>query len=251
MQEMEIFKNSFYTVINSNGFVPYTVSNMDMLLETNRFSRVSGQSTSSRYGTPANWTVENYKIPAGGDGTRNGLDRYPGYDCLTLGVWGDRQNNIEGDLKNARVYRKLSLGAGNYYFGATYEANYQLNEAYIFAANQTLETSDIPELSIAYDKIADAGINNNGSYRGIYFELPEEQEVILGFQADLAGGAAEQEFRASKVQLIRFGTPDAIRSIESGQVKTSHTQYDLNGRRIPFSHQKGISIIDGQKVLMK
>ena len=223
----------------------------DMLLETNRFSRVSGQSTSSRYGTPANWTVENYKIPAGGDGTRNGLDRYPGYDCLTLGVWGDRQNNIEGDLKNARVYRKLNLGAGNYYFGATYEANYQLNEAYIFAANQTLETSDIPELSIAYDKIADAGINNNGSYRGIYFELPEEQEVILGFQADLAGGAAEQEFRASKVQLIRFGTPDAIRSIESGQVKTSHTQYDLNGRRIPLSHLKGISIIDGQKVLMK
>ena len=39
--KMEIFKNSFYTVINSNGFVPYTVSNMDMLLETNHI--INGQ----------------------------------------------------------------------------------------------------------------------------------------------------------------------------------------------------------------
>ena len=38
---MEIFKKSFDAVVNSNGFVPYTVSNMDMLLETNHI--INGQ----------------------------------------------------------------------------------------------------------------------------------------------------------------------------------------------------------------
>ena len=39
--KMEIFEKSFNTVINSYGFIPYTVSNMDMLLETNHI--INGQ----------------------------------------------------------------------------------------------------------------------------------------------------------------------------------------------------------------
>ena len=33
--KMEIFKKSFDAVVNSEDFIPYTISNMDMLLETN------------------------------------------------------------------------------------------------------------------------------------------------------------------------------------------------------------------------
>lgn len=35
---MEVFKKSFHTVIHSKDFVPYTVSNKDMLLGTNRIA---------------------------------------------------------------------------------------------------------------------------------------------------------------------------------------------------------------------
>ncbi|MBO4613435.1 MAG: alpha-L-fucosidase [Bacteroidaceae bacterium] len=209
------------------------------LVQASAFSRVTGQSTSTRYGTPKNWTVENYRIPAGNDGTRNGLDRYPGYDCLTLGVWDDRQNSTEGDLAHARVYRKVNLDAGNYYFGAAYEANYQLNEAYIFAASELLPTSDIPQQSLAYDNISDAG-KDNTSFRGVYFELPEAQEVILGFQADLASGAAEQEFRASKVKFVRFGVPDGI--VKIGTEGTHKAIYDITGRQLP-SARRGLNLI--------
>ena len=227
----------------------------DLLLETEKFSRVSGQSTSTRYGTPANWIVENYNIPAGNDGTRHGLDRYPGYDCLTLGVWDDKQNNTEGDLSNARIYCKVNLEAGNYYFGAAYEANYQLGAAYIFAADRTLATADIPQQSIAYDRIADAG-KDNTTFRGIYFELPEPQMVLLGFQANLKDGANQQEFRASKVKFVRYGQPDGIESIQpgenaNGESTNRNSVYDLSGRPVSVSSvfPKGVYIIGGNKIV--
>ena len=216
----------------------------DKLIQASSFSRVSGQSTTTRYGTPKNWIVEKYKIPAGNDGTRNGLDRYPGYDCLSLGVWDDRLNNTEGDLSQARIYRKVDLAAGSYYFGATYEANYQLAEAYIFAASDIIEqTSDIPSQSIAYDAIADAG-NDNSTFRGIYFELDQPQQVLLGFQADLAAGATQQEFRASKVTLIGYGIATNIYDLEDGKWNEEGGKiFDLQGRRINASQVPHHSII--------
>ena len=222
----------------------------EVLVEGTRYSRVSGQSRTTRYGTPAYWTVENYTIPAGGDGTRNGLDRYPGYDCLTLGVWDDRQKSTGGDLTNARIYRKVSLEAGNYYFGAAYEANYQLYEAYIFAASETLPTADIPLAAIAYDKIADAG-NDNTTFRGIYFELPEPQDVILGFQANLADGAAEQEFRVSKVKFVRYGTSDGIASPQASPKGKGEAWYDLFGRKVNGQSAKGFYILNGRTALIQ
>ena len=233
----------------------------EQLLQANKFSRVSGQSTSTRYGTPANWTVENYRIPTGGDGTRNGLDRYPGYDCLTLGIWDDRQNSTGGDLSDARVFRRVSLDAGNYWFGATYEANYQLYEAYIYAATQNVATHDIPQLALAYDAISDAG-KDNTTFRGIYFELTEPQDINLGFQADLNSGAAEQEFRASKVKLVRFGKPDGISptpdpSLYGGE--EAGAVFDLNGRkmtpsltgRVRGGSSSGIYIYKGKEYIVK
>ena len=191
--------------------------------------------------------MENYKIPAGGDGTRNGLDRYPGYDCLSLGVWDDRQNNTQGDLTQARIYRKVDLEAGRYYFGAAYEANYQLAQAYIFASSDTItQTSDIPLQSIAYDAIADAG-KDNATFRGIYFELNQPQQVLLGFQADLAAGATQQEFRASKVTLIDFGTKTGIQNNNRETITNKHC-YDLQGRH---QSSKGITIIDGKKIITR
>ena len=219
----------------------------DKLIQASRFSRISGQSTTTRYGTPKNWTVENYKIPAGGDGTRNGLDRYPGYDCLSLGVWDDRQNNTQGDLSQARIFRKVDLAAGRYYFGAAYEANYQLAQAYIFASSDVItQTSDIPAQSIAYDAIADAG-KDNATFRGIYFELEQPQQVLLGFQADLAAGATQQEFRASKVTLIGFGTKTGIQNYNRETI-TNKRCYDLQGRH---QSSKGITIIDGKKIITR
>ena len=223
----------------------------EKLLQASNFSRKSGQSTTTRYGTPKNWIVENYKITAGGDGTRNGLDRYPGYDCLTLGVWDDRQNNTEGDLTNARVYCRVSLEEGNYYFGAAYEANYQLHQAYIFAASDLLPTADIPTLSIAYAPITDAG-KDNTTFHGIYFELDHPLDVILGFQANLAGGAAQQEFRASKVKLIRYDMPDGIKTLTPPHSQGEEVWYDLNGRRAVNSKlPRGIYIMNNHKIYIQ
>ena len=248
-QEFRVSQVELLYCANPENLIQTDIT-QDMLTETNKFSRITGQSTSTRYGTPANWTVENYNIPTASDGTRSGLDRYPGYDCLTLGVWDDRQNNTAGDLSDARVYSRVNLAAGNYYFGATYEANYQLNEAYIFAASQTLSTHDIPQQTLAYDKISDAG-KDNTTYRGVYFELPDAQEVVLGFQADLAGGSSQQEFRASKVKLVRYGVADGIEAVQSSKF-TVHNEavYDLSGRKVSDS-QKGIYIVDGKKVVKK
>ena len=243
------------------GNLTQTDITKEYLLQAQRFSREQGQSTTSRYGKPANWTVENYRIPTG-EGTRQGLDRYPGYDCLTLGVWDDRQNNTEGNLSNARVYRQVTLPAGHYYFGAAYEANYQLAEAYIFAAEQTLDTPDIPAQSIAYDKISDAG-KDNTTFRGIYFELDKETTLLLGFQADLNAGAAEQEFRASKVKLVRYGVPTGIKTMEDGEWNIEGSPlYDLQGRRtsvssvssvssVPSVLPKGVYISQGKKIVIR
>ena len=240
----------------STGNHTQTDITKDKLLQASGFSRKTGQSTSTRYGSPKNWIVENYTIPAGNDGTRNGLDRYPGYDCLTLGVWDDRQNNFEGDLTNARVYRKVNLDAGQYYFGAAYQANYQLTQAYIFAASHTLDTKDIQTQSIAFDPIADAG-RDNTTFRGIYFDLDEPQDVLLGFQADLSSGAAEQEFRASKVKLLYLGESisgidNMSNSLTLSPQQASNRIFNLAGQFVGTDLNKlanGIYIHGNKKVI--
>ena len=203
---------------------------IDVLKEADNFSRTDASTT--RFGKPAYWTVEGFQIPNGSDGTKQGLDRYSGADALMLGVWNDRSNNRSGNLANARIYQKVHLDAGRYYFGARFNANYSLNKAYIFAASDLLTTAKIPTSSIAYDNISTCAMD--GRYYGIYFTLPQTSDFYLGFQANMASGSETQEFRAEAVCLLALNTsvPVGIGEIKS-PVTSAEGWYDLSGRRLP------------------
>jgi alpha-L-fucosidase len=210
--------NDFLVNGKNVGGVPSESKNKDIttdfLFEADNFSRVDA-SVTTRFSSPKNWTVENFKIPNGNSGTKNGIDKYPGYDCLSMGIWDDKQNNEDGDISNARIYRKVHLAPGRYYFGAQYNTTYNLNDkCYLFAASNTMTTNDIPNRSIAYYAINNAG-ENDGLWHGIFFTLEKEQDVVLGFQADLTNGVNEQEFRAKAVKLLYYGeiTYDKVKEL--------------------------------------
>ena len=180
----------------------YTDITEEYLVEASHFTRAEG---TARFGKPEYWTVENFNIPNGGDGVKQGLDRYSGNDALMLGVWNDAGNNQEGDLANARIYRKIRLAEGKYYFGAGFNTRYGIsNDAYMFVSTGLLNTSDIPEASMAYYPIVQA--SEDKQLCGLWFELKEETELYIGFQANLASGSATQEFRAEIVAL--YSLPD-------------------------------------------
>lgn len=180
----------------------YTDITEEYLVEASHFTRAEG---TGRFGKPEYWTVENFNIPNGGDGVKQGLDRYSGNDALMLGVWNDAGNNQEGDLANARIYRKIRLAEGKYYFGAGFNTRYGIsNDAYMFVSTGLLNTSDIPEASMAYYPIVQA--SEDKQLCGLWFELKEETELYIGFQANLASGSATQEFRAEIVAL--YSLPD-------------------------------------------
>ena len=182
----------------------------DYLVEAENFTRSEGQG--KRFGKPAYWTVDNFNIPNGGNGTKQGLDKHSELsadkEALMLGVWNDGGNNTEGDISNARIYRKITLPAGDYYFGASYNTTYNMSEnAYMFVSEELCNTSKIPSSSIAYfniNKIPDRDLK----MQGFYFSIAEEKEVYLGFQADLSTPAI-QEFRAERVALYTNGTGES------------------------------------------
>jgi alpha-L-fucosidase len=168
------------------------------LVEGSGFTRAAGGT--SRFGKPKYWTVENFNIPNGGDGTKQGLDKYSGNEALMLGVWNDAGSNTSGDLSNARIYRKVTLPAGQYYFGAAYNTTYSISQqAYMFVSKTLCNTSDIPTQSVAYYGISNC--TGDLKIQGLYFELDEETEVYIGFQANLLNGSSTQEFRAERVVL--------------------------------------------------
>ena len=233
---------------------------IEKLKEADNFERANAVTT--RFAQPANWTVENFKIPNGGDGTKNGLDKYSGSDALMLGVWNDRGSNQSGSLANARIYQQIHLDAGRYYFGARFNADYQLYKAYIFASSTLLITTKIPTQSIAYDDISKCGMD--GMFYGIFFTLTEPQDIYLGFQANLASGSATQEFRAEAIRLLSlpYELPDGIVGPLPASPQgrgVAGACFDLSGRRISVSSvssgssvlPKGVYIIDGKKVLIK
>lgn len=110
-----------------------------VLVEAENFSGTLG----GRYGTLDNWTSENYSIDKGGDGIRKGLDNYGNKRGISIGVWDDRGSN-KGDIANARIYRKVMLEKGIYYFGAAYNSLYGCNEkVYQFVSKELLSTEEI------------------------------------------------------------------------------------------------------------
>ena len=171
------------------------------LVEASNFSATS---MGSRFGTPVNWTVENFSVPqrSAAKGTKNGIDNYPGYNCLMLGLWTGDDASTSSDLANSRIYRQVRLPAGHYFFGASYNTNYQLgNAAYIFVASSLLETAAVPSQAIAYHQINQD--SSNDDYYGVAFNLDTEQDVYLGWQVDLNSGSDKEEFRAKSVELIK------------------------------------------------
>lgn len=216
------------------------------LKEMSDFSR-SDKSVSTRFASPEYWTVENFRIPKGGEGVKNGLDRYPGYDCLMLGLWDDREGNEDGDLANARIYQKVHLEAGRYYFGNTFNALYNLHRAYIFASEQLIPTEEMESNSLAYYSLSEGAVD--GKLHGLYFTIDEDKDVYLGFQADLANGAGQQEFRAKDVVLYYYGEPTGIQDVEKDAVLTGGDAvryYTLSGLQLREAPQHGLFIVRQQ-----
>ena len=174
----------------------------DLLLESTNFSRTDASTT--RFGRPLNWTVDNFDIPqTNSNGNKQGIDRYPGTNCLMLGVWEGEDAATTSDLQNARIYRRVHLQPGHYFFAATYDDAYQLSErAYIFASAELTTTDQLPAQSIAYYPVNKSG-EKDGIFYGIEFTLEAEQDIYLGWQADLTRGSRTQEFRAQAIRLIR------------------------------------------------
>lgn len=240
--------NDAYSSLISNGRIAagaptskYTRNlTITKLIQASAFSRLN-TSVTTRFATPKNWTVENFTIPqSNSDGTKNGLDKYPGYDCLMLGVWDDRANSKSGNLANARIYRKIHLEAGQYYFGATYNTIYSLNKAYIFVSDTLVNTSDISSKAIAFNSISDA--SGASTYYGIFFTIDKDKDVYIGFQADLSEGSTCQEFRCKEVRLLLNPATTGITQTQAGSEYKSVAVYDTMGRRLP-NVQKGVNII--------
>ena len=202
-----------------------------------------------RFGIPTYWEVENFYIPKGSDGTKQGIDRYPGYDCLMLGVWDDR-NNATGDPAQANLFREVTLPVGSYFFGAAYNAIYNLSKAYIYAASAPLTAAETEANAQAFYPIS--GAKEGNDFYGITFTLTEETDLVLGWNADLTT-ANQQEFRAKQVKLVRYADeePTAIEKVNNEELKVKKDDiYDMSGRHV-LHPTKGLYIVDGKKVLLR
>lgn len=232
-------------IADSTGSEDITIA---MLKEVSQFSR-KDSSVTTRFATPLYWSVENFKIPNGGDGTKNGLDKYSGQDALMLGIWDDRDKNQQGSLTNARIYQKVTLEPGVYYFGASFNANYNLYAAYMYVGEKLIATSLIPTRSVAYYDINEAPISTD--QYGLYFLVEKTGEYYICFQANLSSGSAEQEFRAETVSLLRYDIPTSINEALSPQPAVAPQGiFTLDGIR-HSKLQKGINIVNGKKVLVR
>ena len=215
------------------------------------FARDS-KSGSKRFGAPSRWTVENYKIDCGTSGVKQGLDNYPGYNCLQLGRWEEDDNQMTlADHANSRLYQRVTLPAGHYYFGAKYHSLENTNvgnHAYLFVASEVLPTTSVEAKALAWSTLRTASAGDQ--FYGLEFKLTEEQEVVIGWQMD--GRNRHTEFRCSEVRLmytplsqdataITMPTP-SVGSSSAGEDPSASTPsdlskglYDLSGRRITTS----------------
>ena len=157
-----------------------------------------------RFGTPRHWTVENFSIDNGSNGMKQGIDNYPGYNCLQLGRWEENASQYDaGKLADACLYRRVTLPEGKYYFGAKYHSMEPGNigdRAYLFAAtDRPTSTATLEEEAFAYATLKTAGAGD--SFHGIEFTLQQETEVVLGWMMDATPRHAE--FRCREVTLLR------------------------------------------------
>lgn len=153
----------------------------------------------SRFGTPTNWTVENFECQSSSEGLRNGIDHYSGYNALMMGFWGDRAQAV-GDPSDAKLYQKVTLPAGEYAFTASYDTKYNMDKTYMFVSESLPTMSTLNETAIAFYPVSKA--NSNGEQYGLKFTLDKETTVYLGWIGDLTI-ADNLEFRAVEIRLLR------------------------------------------------
>ena len=160
----------------------------------------------ARWGKPVNWTTENYMIDCGANGKREGIDAMMGQNTLNLLVWDD--GGVEG-FTDSRIYRKVHLQPGTYYFGAAYEIIDRMHKAYMFATKELVATADLETSAQTLGLVKLHELpnfeDNNHSRDEMYpltFTLTEESDVYLGWQADLHE-SGQQQFRAYVVKLAK------------------------------------------------
>lgn len=235
------------------------------LHESRAFARADQERTTSgeyyRFGKPKYWNVENYLINEGSDGTKQGIDNYPGYNCLQLGRWEESASQMtDADHENQRLYQRVTLPAGRYFLGAAYhyiDKSRVGTRAYLTVSHEPLSTADVRSKALAWGTLS--SVSDDGAVYGVRFCLEEEQEVVLGWQMD--GRSEHSEFRCSQVQLLLYPQTNGVG--EQAECKMYHGKwpgavYDLSGRRIGnstsdilHSHQQGLCLVNGKKVFIK
>lgn len=189
------------TVKNMGGIIeyPYSQNITTKYLEEARIFSRADAIKSLRFGAPKYWSAD-FNIPQNdGSGTKQGIDKYPQYNTLMLGVWDDVGRSAK-DAKNARLYKKVTLPAGRYFFGANYETLYAISKVYLFVSKTIPTTANVETSSIAYHLIGSDKVD--ASVYGLEFSLSTETEIYLGWVGDLTT-TARQEFRAKEVVLLK------------------------------------------------
>lgn len=181
----------------------------------------------TRFGIPTNWSIANFYITqTNSDGTKRGIDKYPGYNSLMMGIWDDA-SRAQGSLANAKIYRKVALPAGKYFFGASYNAIYQINKAYLFASYVLPTTAELEEKAFAFYNMKEG--STDGSRYGLTFTLPKDTSIYLGWAADFSGGSTEQEFRVKDIALLRYLEPNNG-YLSSEAVTAVDTTFEVNSK---------------------
>ena len=223
---------------------------LPFLYERSNFSRLD-ENVTTRFATPKYWQVENFKIPNGTDGVKNGIDNYPGYDCLMLGVWQDRSNNQEGSLADARIYRKLYLEPGTYTLKVKFQTSYSMtSSAYLFAATELMPTRQLARNSLAKLSLNSVGVEDE-RWRSITFTTDTPQDIYVGWQASLNTGSETQEFRVKELQMLYSPKQggDAVSSVKTDLVSGEDHLYNLTGQKLGKEPHRGIYIKNGRKIL--
>lgn len=219
----------------------YTDITVEKLKETSAFSATDDTKGNDRFAKPLYWTVDNFDVAQDGtQGNKQGLDLYSNDYNLYLGLWGDRSKALV-NLNDSRIYQRVALTKGRYYFGASFQNTWGVDKGYVFAADEPLETKNIEQQSLAWLQIS--GLPTN-EWQGIFFTLDKDQEVCLGFQLDLQNYSEYGEMRVQRVQLLSYGNTSGIEDLTtSTRQAAADGIYTLSGMRVGSKPQPGIYVV--------
>ena len=96
----------------------------------------------------------------------------------------------------------------------------------MFVGTKLSETANIPDEALAYYTIANC--TKDLKMQGLYFQIDEETELYIGFQADLLNGSTTQEFRAEQVALYAPKEGGEMHSAKNGWQKIDKMPDDVS-----------------------